>query len=119
MTKNAELYLYKKKGAPVLLSGEDGVSAYVDGATGQITHRGQIAYREKSDQLFFVQEGKLYVSVKGEAATAPDYGMEGDISGVLCARDYVEVTTHADGVYRIYVSTDGETFTLLTDEGAF
>ena len=118
ITKNGDLYLYRKNGGPLLLSGENGVSAYVDNATGRITHSGSIAYREKNDRLFFVQDQALYVSEKSGPAAAKDYGFEGDVTLVHCLRDLVQVTTFSGDVRREYLSTDGETFTLLTDEGA-
>ena len=117
ITKNAELYLYRKKEGPLKLSGEKGVDAYVDPETGKISHTAQIAYREKSAQLYFVEGGMLYVAAKDGTVTAPAYGMEGDVSGVSCYRELVWVSTFADGVSRVYLGTDGETFTLLTEDG--
>lgn len=116
ITKNAELYLCGKTGAPVKLSGENGVDAYLDPGTGRISHLGQIAYREKNSALYFVEGGALYVSAKEKEVTTPSHEMEGDVTGVTCYRDLIQVTTLADGLMRSYLSTDGETFTLL-DEG--
>lgn len=107
--EDGRLYDQRGKKEPVRISGRKGLDEVYG------SYHVSCAYDEASKTLFYIEDGTVYASVGGKEGTEVT-DVDGDAYMVSSNMLGTSVFTHGRKTDSLYRSTNGKTFTLMTDE---